>query len=122
MRSKDYLDTDVEANRYAIFELKGAELAGSLEPGKEVPARLKGILTIKQKRVEITADARIIYVKLTAEQLESQKRFGFTRENIRVKAKFNTSFTNHGMQIPQQLFLKLSNDIQIETDLTFVRL
>ena len=121
MRTKDYLDTDIEANRYAVFELKGIEMGGTLEPGKEVPARLKGILTIKQKPVEITADARITYVQLTPEQLESQKRFGFTSDNVRVKVKFNTSFTNHGMQIPQLLFLKLSNDIQLETDLTFVR-
>lgn len=121
MRTKDYLDTENEANRYAVFELKGVEIAGPLEPGKEVPARLKGILTIKQKPVEIAADARITYVKLTPQQLESQKRFGFTSENVRVKAKFNTSFTNHGMQIPELLFFKLSNDIQLEADFTFVR-
>ncbi len=121
MRSKDYLDTENEANRYAVFELKGVEIAGPLEPGKEVPARLKGILAIKQKPVEIAADARITYVKLTPQQLESQKRFGFTSDNIRVKAKFNTSFTNHGMQIPELLFFKLSNDIQLEADFTFVR-
>jgi len=121
MRSKDYLDTENEANRYAVFELKRADVSGTLEPGKEVPARLTGILTIKQKPVEIIADARITYVKLTPEQLESQKRFGFTNDNIRIKARFNSSFTNHGMQIPELLFMKLSNDIQIETDLTFVR-
>ena len=121
MRSKQYLDTDNEANRYVIFELKGVEMAGPLEPGKEVPARLKGILTIKQKPVETTANARITYVKLTPQQLETQKRFGFTTDNIRVKAQFTTSFTNHGMQIPELLLFKLSNDIQIETDLTFVR-
>jgi hypothetical protein len=121
MRSKQYLDTDTEANRYAVFELKGVEMGGSLEPGKEVPARLKGILTIKQKPVETTANARITHVKLTPEQLETQKRFDFTSDNIRVKANFTTSFTNHGMQIPELLLFKVSNDIQIETDLTFVR-
>jgi polyisoprenoid-binding protein YceI len=121
MRSKDYLDTDNEANRHAVFELKGVEMGGPLEPGKPLAAKLKGTLTIKQKPVEITADASITYVKLSPEQLEAQQRFGFTSDNIRVKAQFNTSFTNHGMQIPQLLFLKLSNDIQIETDLTFVR-
>ena len=121
MRSKQYLDTDNEANRYVIFELKGVEMAGPLEPGKEVPARLKGILTIKLKPVETTANARITYVKLTPQQLETQKRFGFTTDNIRVKAQFTSSFTNHGMQIPELLLFKLSNDIQIETDLTFVR-
>ncbi len=121
LRSKDYLDTDNEANRYAVFELKGVEMAGPLEPGKEVLARLKGILTIKQKPVEITAETHITYVKLTPEQLESQKRFGFTSDNLRVKARFNTSFTNHGMQIPQLMLFKLSDNIQIETDLTLVR-
>jgi hypothetical protein len=30
MRSKDYLDTDNEANRYAVFELKGVEIGGPL--------------------------------------------------------------------------------------------
>jgi polyisoprenoid-binding protein YceI len=121
MRSKQYLDTDNEANRHAVFELKGVEMAGPLEPGKEVPARLKGILTIKQKPVETTANARITYVRLSPEQLEVQKRFGFTSDNIRIKANFATTFTIHGMQIPELLLFKLSNDIQIETDLTFVR-
>jgi polyisoprenoid-binding protein YceI len=121
MRSKDFLDTDTEANRHAVFELKGVEMGGPLEPGKETPARLKGILTVKQRPVEITANARITLVKLTPEQIELQKRFGFTSENIRVKATFTTSFTNHGMNVPELLLFKLSNDIQIETDLTFVR-
>ena len=121
MRSNQYLDTDNEVNRHAVFELKSVEMSGPLEPGKDAPARLKGILTIRQKPVEITAIARITYVKLTPEQLEVQKRFGFTSENIRVKTNFTTSFTNHGMQIPELLLFKLSNDIQIETDLTFVR-
>jgi polyisoprenoid-binding protein YceI len=121
MRSNQYLDTDNEANRHAVFELKGVEMGGPLEPGKDAPARLKGILTIRQKPVEITANARITYVKLTPEQLEVQKRFGFTSENIRVKTNFTTSFTNHGMKVPELLLFKLSNDIQIETDLTFIR-
>ncbi|MBI2001163.1 MAG: YceI family protein [candidate division NC10 bacterium] len=121
MRGKDYLDTDTEVNRYAVFELKGVEIGGVLQPGKEMPARLKGILTIKGKPVEVAADAQVTYIKLTPDQLETQKRFGFTADNVRVKAKFNSTFTNHGMQIPQLLFLKLSNDIQLETDLTLVR-
>ncbi len=121
MRSKQYLDTDNEVNRYAVFELKGVEMGGPLEPGKEVPAKLKGILTIKERPVEIAVNARITYVRLSPEQLEVQKRFGFTSENIRIKANFATSFTNHAMQIPELLLFKLSNAIQIETDLTFVR-
>ena len=121
MRSKDYLDTDIEANRYAVFELKSMEIGGPLERGKEMPAKLKGILTIKGRPVEVVSDARVTYVTLTPEQLESQKRFGFTSDNIRIKARFNTSFTNHGMQVPQIMFMKLSNEIQIETDLTLVR-
>jgi len=97
------------------------ELAVPLEPGKEIPAKVKGILTIKGKPVETTAEARITYLKLSPEQLETQKRWGFTSDNIKIRAKFQTTFTNHGMQIPQLLILKLANDIQLETDLTLVR-
>jgi len=122
MRSKDYLDTEAsEANRWAVFEIQSVETAGPLEPGKEMPAKVKGILTIKGKPIETVADARVTYVKLTPEQVEGQKRFGFTSDNIKVRAKFATTFTNHGMQIPQLLFLKVSNDILLETDLTFAR-
>jgi polyisoprenoid-binding protein YceI len=121
MRSKNYLDTEVEANRWAVFDVKGVDIAGPLQPGKETPAKVRGTLTIKQKPVDIVADATVTYIKLTPEQVEGQKRFGFAGENIKVRAKFGTTFTNHGMQIPQLLFLKVNNDIQLETDLVFVR-
>jgi hypothetical protein len=32
-----------------------------------------------------------------------------------------TTLTAHGIPIPETLTLKLANDIQLETDLTFVR-
>jgi polyisoprenoid-binding protein YceI len=121
MQSKDFLHTEDEGNRYATFELKGIEPGSELEPGKEVPAKLRGILTIRRQPIDITADARITYVPLTPEQLETQKRFGFTTDNFRVRAQFTTSFTNHGMQVPQLLILKLANAIQIEVDLTLAR-
>jgi hypothetical protein len=38
-----------------------------------------------------------------------------------VRAKFATTLTDHGIPIPQLLILKLSNDIQLETDLTFAK-
>ena len=121
MRGKNYLDTEVEANRWVTFEIKSVEIAGPLEPGKTVPAKVKGVLTVKQKPVERVADATITWIKLTPEQVEAQKRFGFTADNIKVRAKFATTFTDHGLQIPQILFYKVSNDIQLETDLTFAR-
>jgi polyisoprenoid-binding protein YceI len=121
MRSKNYLDTQVEANRWATFEVKSVEIAGPLEPGKAIPAKVKGILTVKQKPVERVADATVTWIKLTPEQVEAQKRFGFTADNIKVRARFATTFTDHGLQIPQILFYKVSNDIQLETDLTFAR-
>jgi polyisoprenoid-binding protein YceI len=121
MRSKSYLDTQVEANRWVTFEVKSVEIAGPLEPGKAAPAKVKGILTVKQKPVERVADATVTWIKLTPEQVEAQKRFGFAADNIKVRAKFATTFTDHGLQIPQILFYKVSNDIQLETDLTFVR-
>ena len=122
MRDKPYLDTEAsEANRWAIFDIRRVEVAGPLEPGKETPAKVHGTLTIKGKPVDTVADARVVYIKLTPEQLESQKRFGFTSDNLKVKANLATTFANHGMQVPQLLFMKVSNTIQLETDLTFVR-
>ena len=122
MLTKSYLDVEaVDANKFASFQIKSVEMAGPLEPGKEQPAKVKGIFTVKQKPIEVVADARVTYVKLTPEQVEAQKRFGFTTDNLKVRAKFATTFTNHGMQVPQLLFLKVSNEIALETDLTFAR-
>ena len=121
MRGKNFLDTEVEANRWVTFEMKGVEIAGPLEPGKAIPAKVRGILTVKQKPVERTADATVTWIKLTPEQVENQKRFGFTADNIKVRARLATTFTDHGMQVPQLLIFKVSNDIQLEIDLTFVR-
>jgi len=121
MRSKPYLDTEVDANRWVTFEVKGVDIAGPLEPGKTLPAKVRGILVVKQKPVERVADATVTYIKLTPEQVEAQKRFGFTSDNVKVRAKFWTTFTDHGMQVPQLLFLKVNNEVQLETDLTFTR-
>jgi len=121
MRGKNFLDTEVEANRWVTYEIKSVEIAGPLEPGKAVPAKVRGILTVKQRPVERVADATVTWIKLTPAQLESQKRFGFTADNIKVRARFATTFTDHSMQVPQLLIFKVSNEIQLETDLTFAR-
>ncbi len=121
MRAKSFLDTEVEANRWVTYEIKSVEIAGPLEPGKAVPAKVRGILIVKQRPVERVADTTVTWIKLTPAQLESQKRFGFTADNIKVRARFATTFTDHGMQVPQLLIFKVSNEIQLETDLTFAR-
>lgn len=121
MRGKPYLETDQEANRWVTFDVKNVEIAGPLEPGKAMPAKIHGVLTVKQKPVERVADGTVTYIKLTPEQAEQQKRFGFTSDNIKVRTKLATTFTDHAMQVPQLLILKLANDIAIETDLTFIK-
>ena len=121
MRSKNYLDTEVEGNRWVTFDVKQVEISEPLVSGKETPAKIHGTLAIKQKPVEAVADGMVTYIKLTPEQVEQQKRFGFTTDNLKVKAKLSSTFTNHGMQIPQLLFLKLSNDILMAVDVVFVR-
>jgi polyisoprenoid-binding protein YceI len=122
MRGKDYLDVEGgEQNRYAVFTLTGVTLPGPLAPGQEREGTAKGTLTIKGRPVEAAAEVRITYLTLTAAQVEQQRRFGFTADNLKVRATFGTTFTNHGMQIPQLLFLKVANDLQLEADLTFVR-
>src|SRR5215510_12997202 len=121
MRGKPYLETENEANRWVTFEIKGVEISGPLEPGKTVPAKVRGLLTVKQKPVERVVDATVTYIKLTPDEVEGQKRFGFGSDNIKVRAKFNTTFTDHGMQVPQLLMFKVANEVQLETDLVFVR-
>jgi len=121
MRGKPYLETDQEGNRWVTFDVTRVEVAGPLEPGKAMPAKIHGLLTVKQKPVERVADGTVTYIKLPPEQVEQQKRFGFTSDNIKVRTKLATTFTDHAMQVPQLLILKLSNDIAIETDLTFIR-
>jgi len=122
MRGKGFLDSEAdETNRWAVFEIKNVEIAGPLEPGKSMPAKIRGTLTIRGKPIETVADSTIYYLRLTPEQVESQKRFGLTAESVRVTAKFATAFTNHGMQVPQLLILKVSNDIQLEADLVLVQ-
>ena len=122
MRGKEFLDSEAnDANRWAVFEVKGVEVAGPLEPGKAMPAKIRGTLIVRGKPVETVADSTIYYLRLTPEQVESQKRFGLTAESLRVTSKFATTFTNHGMQVPQLLILKVSNDIQLETDLVLVQ-
>jgi polyisoprenoid-binding protein YceI len=121
MRSKNYLDTEVEANRWVTFDVKSIEIAGPLEPGKTMPAKVTGIFTVKQKPVERVAEATVTWIKLTPEEVDAQKRFGFASDNIKVRARFATTFTDHGLKIPAILFYKVSNDIQLETDLTFAR-
>ena len=121
MRGKNYLDTEVEGNRWVTFEVRKVEIAAPLQPGKETPAKVHGVLTIKQKAADTVADATVMYIKLTPEQVEQQKRFGFTSDNVKVKAKLNSTFTAHGMQVPQLLFLKVANEIQMLADLVFVR-
>jgi polyisoprenoid-binding protein YceI len=121
MRGKNYLETDVEGNRWVTFEVKQVEIAEPLVPGKETPAKIHGVLTIKQKPANRVADGTVTYIKLTPEQVEQQKRFGFTSDNLKVKAKLGSAFTDHGMQVPQLLFLKVANEFQMAVDLVFVR-
>jgi polyisoprenoid-binding protein YceI len=121
MRGKPYLETEIEANRWVAFEVQRVEISGPLVPGQEAPAKIHGLLTIKQKTVPRVADATVTYIKLTPEQIEQQKRFGFTSDNIKIRTKFHTTFTDHGMQVPQLLFLKVANQLELNADLVFVR-
>ena len=66
MQEPRFLDTANEANKHAVFEIKSIDIASPLVAGKEVPAKVKGVLTIKQKPVDIVADARVTYVKAHA--------------------------------------------------------
>lgn len=121
MIGPDWLDTQAEVNRYAVFNVTAVEIAGALEPGREMPAKVRGLLTIRQKPFETTADTRITYLKLSGAHAELARRGGYGPEILKVRTKLQTSFTNHGMQVPQLYFLRVSSDIQLEVDLTLTR-
>lgn len=72
MRGKNYLDTEVEANRWVTFEIKSVEITGPLVAGKEVVAKIMGVLTVKQKPVQRTSDGTVTWIRLTPEQVEAQ--------------------------------------------------
>lgn len=110
-----------DAHRYVTFEVRNVEIAGPLVAGQNAPARVAGVLTVKNRPIEVVAEATVSYFRLTPEQVEAQKRFGFQSDNVKVRARLETAFTKHGMQVPQLLFLKVSDEIQIEADLVFVR-
>jgi hypothetical protein len=42
-------------------------------------------------------------------------------DNIEVRAKSSTTFTDHAMQVPQILFFKVANELALAADLIFVR-
>jgi polyisoprenoid-binding protein YceI len=121
MVGPDWLDVQNEVNRYAVFKITAIEVTGALEAGREVPGKVKGVLTIRQKAVDTTVDARIAYLKLSSTEAEALRRAGYGPEILRVRAKLRTSFTNHGMQVPQLYFLRVSNEIQLDVDLTLTR-
>jgi polyisoprenoid-binding protein YceI len=121
MGSRNFLDFDNPANRHAVFEIRAVEIAGALEPGRETPARVRGVLTIKGVPLETVADARVTYLRLTGADAEPYRARGFTPELLRVRARLATRFTHHGMEVPRLYFLRVANDIQLEVDLTLVQ-
>jgi len=55
MRSKQYLDTRHRSEPLVTFPgLEGRDI-GTTVPGKEAPAKIHGVLTVKQKPVERVA-------------------------------------------------------------------
>ena len=94
-------------------------MSGPLVLGKEAPAKIHGVLTVKQKPVERVADAKVMYLKLTPEQAEAQKRFGFASDNVKVKAEFATTFTDHGMPVPPPQTSELRRDEFAVPNLSF---
>jgi len=121
MRSKRYLDTEVDANRWG--DVSGAE------------GRDRGPLEVRQASAGQGArpadhqaeagggggDASIMYMRLTPGGAGAAKAFRVRTDNIKVRAKLNTTSPRHGMQIPQILFLRSPTKLQIATDLVFAR-
>jgi len=110
-KDRDYYEFEASKDQRLVFSGKTRSLGSPCEV----------FMRLEKADGGKVADARVTYIKLTPEQVEAQKRFGFASENIKVRSKLGTTFSNHGMTIPQLMFLKLSNEIAIETDLTFAK-
>lgn len=93
-------------------------LARSPKPAKPVKGKAYGKLTIRGVTRDVVADVTATSFPLT-DALRNPD-FGFTGDLMKIDVAFKTSFTNHGMQVPQMLFYKVSNDIDVQTSLTLV--
>lgn len=116
LRSPMWLDTANSPK--ATFELTKLVLAGSLKPAKSVKGKAYGKLTIRGVTRDIVAEVVATSFPLT-DALRNPD-VGFTGDLMKIDVSFKTSFTNHGVQVPQMLFYKVSNDIDVQTSLTLV--
>lgn len=116
LRSPMWLDTANSPK--ATFDLTKVVLAGSLKPAQSLKGKAYGKLTIRGVTRDIVADLTATSFPLT-DALKNPD-FGFTGDLMKIDVSFKTSFTNHGMQVPQMLFYKVSNDIDVQTSLTLV--
>jgi polyisoprenoid-binding protein YceI len=121
LRSTDFLATDVEANRWATFEVTGAHLGGPLVADQPVRAKVVGILTVKQTPVPRVADATVTWIRPTPARPAPEGRSGSIADTLRVRARLFTRFTNHGMRLPEVMGVAIADDIEIDADLTFAR-
>jgi polyisoprenoid-binding protein YceI len=72
-----------------------------------------------------TADAGII-ATLAVDPAKPQDAKGVVKVDMnQVRTGIDkcdaTTFTDHGMQVPQLLFLKVNNEVELETDLVFAK-
>ena len=66
--------------------------------GRNKPAGPYSACAARHGRDMLIASAALefSYIKLTPEEMEVQKRFGFTSDDIKVRATVATTFTDHG--------------------------
>jgi len=76
----------------------------------------------EQKPYERVADAKVRYLKLTPEQVETQKRFGFASDNIKVKANVvHTHFTRSRHAGAPAAVPQSTTEVELETDPVFAK-
>jgi len=112
MRSEKYLY--VEKYPKAVF--KGTKLKTAqtkLSDGETTTATVTGIMSLHGVEKEMDLTGEITYIK----ESEATKQARGAGDWIHITAEFKLKLTDFNIEIPQFLFLKMSNDIRIYVDM-----
>lgn len=111
VRSPNWLD----ATRFpdATFEITGVEGATRLVPNENTEVRIRGRFTLHGVTREVVANARVRFVPFSPEMRAAR----VNGDVVMVQARFDLRLTDFGVQIPEAVQLKVSNEIQVNVAL-----
>ncbi len=107
LRGSGWLDSARFAN--VSFEIVRVVATGPLLPNQTARVQIVGRLTVHGQAREVTSEAQVRLVPLSAET----RAQGATSDMLRVQARFTVNLTAHGISVPGPVRLKVANEIQV---------